>query len=103
MNWSSTAVQDIDRVRDVHATILQVMGLNDIRLTYYYAGRNRRLTDTGGKTDYPHPGLKHDSFRSVVLKSPASDYSADSPPFPPTRASSTPVERTSRTGREGPS
>ena len=49
MNWSSTAVQDIDRVRDVHATILQVMGLNDMRLTYYYAGRNRRLTDTGGK------------------------------------------------------
>ena len=43
------AVQDVYRVRDVHATILEVMGLNDMQLTYYYAGRNRRLTDTGGK------------------------------------------------------
>jgi len=43
------AVQDVYRVRDVHATILHVMGLDDMRLTYYYAGRNRRLTDTGGR------------------------------------------------------
>jgi len=44
------AVDKVYRVRDVHATILDVMGLVDMRLTYYYAGRNRRLTDTGGKT-----------------------------------------------------
>jgi hypothetical protein len=25
------------------------MGLNDMRLTYYFAGRNRRLTDLGGR------------------------------------------------------
>jgi hypothetical protein len=25
------------------------MGLEDMRLTYYFAGRNRRLTDTGGR------------------------------------------------------
>ena len=37
------------RIRDVHATILHLMGLNDMRLTYYHAGRNRRLTDTGGR------------------------------------------------------
>ncbi|HVN04115.1 MAG TPA: DUF1501 domain-containing protein [Bryobacteraceae bacterium] len=43
------AVQDVYRIRDVHATILDLMGLNDMRLTYYFAGRNRRLTDTGGK------------------------------------------------------
>lgn len=43
------AVQDIYRMRDVHATILHLMGLNDMRLTYYSAGRNQRLTDTGGK------------------------------------------------------
>jgi hypothetical protein len=43
------AVQDVYHVRDVHATILDVMGLEDMRLTYYYAGRNRRLTDTGGR------------------------------------------------------
>ena len=43
------AVQDIYRMRDVHATVLHLMGLNDMRLTYYSAGRNQRLTDTGGR------------------------------------------------------
>jgi hypothetical protein len=42
------AVEDVYHLRDVHATILHLMGLNDMRLTYYHAGRNRRLTDTGG-------------------------------------------------------
>ena len=35
-------------VRDVHATIMHLMGLNDVKLTFYSAGRNQRLTDTGG-------------------------------------------------------
>jgi len=43
------AVEDVYHIRDVHATVLHLMGLNDMRLTYYHAGRNRRLTDTGGK------------------------------------------------------
>ena len=43
------AVQDIYRMRDIHATVLHLMGLNDMRLTYYSAGRNMRLTDTGGR------------------------------------------------------
>ncbi len=42
------AVENIYRIRDVHATVLHLMGLNDMRLSYYHAGRNRRLTDTGG-------------------------------------------------------
>jgi hypothetical protein len=46
--WAESG-QDVYHVRDVHATILDVMGLEDMRLTYYYAGRNRRLTDTGGR------------------------------------------------------
>ena len=36
-------------MRDVHATVLHMMGLDDMRLTYYSAGRNQRLTDTGGR------------------------------------------------------
>jgi len=36
-------------MRDVHATILHLMGLNDMRLMHYHAGRNMRLTDTGGE------------------------------------------------------
>ncbi|MBI2685705.1 MAG: DUF1501 domain-containing protein [Acidobacteria bacterium] len=43
------AVEDIYHMHDVHATILNQMGLNDMRLTYYFAGRNRRLTDLGGR------------------------------------------------------
>ncbi|MBI1790341.1 MAG: DUF1501 domain-containing protein [Acidobacteria bacterium] len=43
------AVEDIYRMRDVHATVLHLMGLNDLRLTYHHAGRNWRLTDTGGQ------------------------------------------------------
>lgn len=42
------AVENIYRMRDLHATVLHLMGLNDLRLTYYSAGRNQRLTDTGG-------------------------------------------------------
>ena len=42
------AVQDIYRMRDVHATVLHLMGLSDMQLTYLSGGRNMRLTDTGG-------------------------------------------------------
>ena len=37
------------RVRDVHATILNLMGMRDTELTYQHAGRIRKLTDIGGK------------------------------------------------------
>jgi len=43
------SVENIYRMRDVHATVLHMMGLDDMRLTYYSAGRNQRLTDTGGR------------------------------------------------------
>ena len=36
-------------VRDVHATILDLMGLEDDRLRFLHAGRLRRLTDIGGE------------------------------------------------------
>jgi hypothetical protein len=36
-------------IRDVHATILDLMGLSDERLNYLHAGRFRRLTDIGGR------------------------------------------------------
>ncbi len=43
------AIEDRYHLRDVHATILHLMGLDDARLTYYHAGRFEQLTDTGGK------------------------------------------------------
>ncbi len=47
LGWK--AVDKVFRMRDVHATILHLMGLNDMRLMHYHAGRNMRLTDTGGE------------------------------------------------------
>lgn len=43
------AVEDRCHLHDVHATILSLMGLDDMRLTYYHAGRFKRLTDLGGR------------------------------------------------------
>ena len=42
------AAQNPVTVYDLHATILHLMGLDHTRLTYYYNGINRRLTDVHG-------------------------------------------------------
>ena len=36
-------------INDFHATILHLFGLNHLRLTYRFQGRDFRLTDVGGK------------------------------------------------------
>ncbi len=43
------AVENPFHVHDMHATLLHLMGLDDMRLTYYHAGRFKRLTDLGGR------------------------------------------------------
>ena len=43
------AVVDRVHVNDLHATILQLLGLDHERLTYKYNGRRFRLTDVAGK------------------------------------------------------
>jgi len=43
------AVDNRYHLHDVHATILRLMGLDDMRLTYYHGGRFKRLTDLGGR------------------------------------------------------
>lgn len=40
-------------IYDLHATILHLMGLDHTRLTYYYNGINRRLTDVHGHVLQP--------------------------------------------------
>ena len=37
-----------DKVHDLHATILHLLGLDHEKLTYNYAGRDFRLTDVKG-------------------------------------------------------
>ncbi len=43
------AVQDVTHVHDLHATVLNLLGLDHEKLTYRYAGRPFRLTDVYGK------------------------------------------------------
>ena len=45
------AVGDPVHLHDLHATILALLGLDHLKLTYPYQGRDFRLTDVGGKTD----------------------------------------------------
>ena len=47
-DFSVMAADEPIMLRDVHATILNLMGLDDKRLTYLHAGRFRKLTDIGG-------------------------------------------------------
>ena len=42
------SVQDVVSMHDLHATLLHLMGLDHLRLTFQYAGRNFRLTDVHG-------------------------------------------------------
>jgi hypothetical protein len=44
-----TAVENPVHVNDFHATILYLMGLDHLRLTYRHSGRDFRLTDVGGR------------------------------------------------------
>jgi Protein of unknown function (DUF1501) len=43
------AAEDKAHVNDIHATILHLLGLNHLRLTFRHNGRNERLTDNGGE------------------------------------------------------
>ena len=43
------AAEEKAHVHDVHATILHLIGLKHLRLTYRHNGRNERLTDNGGE------------------------------------------------------
>ena len=40
-------------VHDLHATMLHLLGIDHERLTYFYQGRNFRLTDVAGKVVTP--------------------------------------------------
>ena len=48
-DFSVRAAAEEVPVRDVHATILHAMGLDQNRLTYLHAGRYKKLTDIGGR------------------------------------------------------
>ena len=43
------AVECVHHIRDVHVTLLHLLGLDDNRLTYYHAGRFKQLSQFGGR------------------------------------------------------
>jgi hypothetical protein len=43
------AVEAVHPMRDVHVTILDLLGLDDAKLTYFHAGRFRQLSQFGGQ------------------------------------------------------
>ncbi len=47
-DYGASAIENKMHVRDLHATILHLLGLDHEKLTYRYAGRDFRLTDTKG-------------------------------------------------------
>jgi hypothetical protein len=46
--FGNTIISDNVHVHDLHATILQLLGLDHTRLTYRHAGRDYQLTDVYG-------------------------------------------------------
>ncbi len=48
-----SAVQDVVHVHDLHATILQLFGIDHKRLIYRFQGRDFRLTDVAGRVVRP--------------------------------------------------
>ena len=42
------AVEVAHPLRDVHVTILDLLGLDDAKLTYFHGGRFRQLSQFGG-------------------------------------------------------
>jgi hypothetical protein len=47
------AVEDKVHVHDLHATMLHLLGIDHLKLTYKYAGRDFRLTDVHGEVVHP--------------------------------------------------
>ena len=47
------AVHDVVHVHDFHATILHLLGIDHLRLTYKFQGRDFRLTDVAGNVVTP--------------------------------------------------
>jgi hypothetical protein len=45
----ATAVECVHHVRDLHVTLLRLLGLDDAKLTYFHGGRFKQLSQFGGE------------------------------------------------------
>ncbi len=44
-----TAIEEAQPLNNFHVTLLHLLGLDDARLTYFHAGRDKQLSQTGGE------------------------------------------------------
>jgi hypothetical protein len=42
-------VENVRHVRDLHITVLKLLGLDDNKLTYFHGGRFKQLSQFGGQ------------------------------------------------------
>jgi hypothetical protein len=47
------SVENVVTVHDLHATMLHLLGIDHLRMTYRYQGRDFRLTDISGEVVKP--------------------------------------------------
>jgi uncharacterized protein (DUF1501 family) len=47
-DFGRKSVENVTTVHDIYATVLHLLGIDHERLTYYFNGTNRRLTDVHG-------------------------------------------------------
>ena len=45
----ASAAECVHPIRDVHVTMLHLLGLDDNKLTYLHAGRHKQLSQFGGE------------------------------------------------------
>jgi hypothetical protein len=45
----ANAVEVVHPLKDLHVTLLHLLGLNDNRLTYFHEGRYKQISQTGGE------------------------------------------------------
>ena len=45
----ASAVECVHPIRDLHVTLLHLLGLDDNKLTYFHAGRYKQLSQFGGE------------------------------------------------------
>ncbi len=43
------AVECVRPIKDLHVTVLNLLGLNDSKLTYFHEGRWKQISQTGGE------------------------------------------------------
>ena len=61
----ASAIEEVHPLRDVHVTLLHLLGLDDAKLTYFHAGRFKQLSQFGGEITVSYTHLTLPTNREV--------------------------------------